>query len=82
MTTSRSRRSMARTIRRAQASALITAPSCTGLTMMGLPSGPVAFSRMPVATKPGIDHGDGDPESASSMRSESKKPVMACLLAA
>ncbi len=30
-----------------------TSPSFTGLTAMGRPSGPEAFSRMPVETKPG-----------------------------
>jgi hypothetical protein len=53
ITTSRSRRAIARTMRRAQSSALITSRSRTGLAAIGVPSGPVAFSRMPVATKPG-----------------------------
>ena len=53
MMTSRSRRSMAATMRRAHSSTPITSPSFTGLTRIGMPSGPVAFSRMPVATKPG-----------------------------
>ena len=53
ITTSRSRRCIAVTMRRAQSPTLITSPSFTGLTRMGLPSGPVAFSRIPVATNPG-----------------------------
>src|SRR5262249_35304092 len=53
MITSRSRRSMARTIRRAHTSTGMTSPSFTGVTIAGFPSGPAAFSRIPVATKPG-----------------------------
>ncbi len=48
----------------------------------GSPRGPRARSRTSVWTKSGYTMVTVTPVSASSMRSESKNPAMACLLAA
>ncbi len=56
---------------------------CTiGDSPSGWPSGPMARLWISVTTKSGAITLTSTPLPASSMRSESKKPIIACLLAA
>ena len=73
---------MARTIRRAHSSALMISLSRIGDTSTVRPSGPGERFRISDCTKYGAITVTETPVARSSIRSESKKPICACLVAA
>jgi hypothetical protein len=81
ISTWRSRLSMARAMRRAQSSAVMIFDCIMGEVPSGSPSGPIARLWISLTTKSGQTTLTSTPLPASSMRSESKNPIMACLLA-
>ena len=82
ISTRRWRFSMPRTMRAAQVSAVMIFACIIGEAPSGSPSGPMARLWISLTTKSGAITLTSTPLPASSMRSESKNPTMACLLAA
>jgi len=80
--TRRRRASAASAMMRAQSSALMIVASRIGPVPSGRPSGPVARRWISERTKSGATTVTETPPPASSTRSESKKPTIACLDAA
>jgi hypothetical protein len=80
--TRRFRADKPRTIMSAHCSAVMSFDSCIGVSPSGVPSGPTERLWISVTTKSGATIVMSTPVPMSSMRSESKKPFTACLLAA